>query len=117
MTIQSYFVLCVFIGTIIGLIKFQQRPSFIFGISLLILFVSNMVSTEQVLRSFSNQGLVTLILLLVCSLGLEKTRFLRVRTNMEIYWDYIFLSKDENEVIEMTKLNPESADYHICIFI
>jgi len=78
MTIESYFVLSVFIGTIIGLIKFQQRPAFVFGISLLILFVSNMVSTEQVLLSFSNQGLVTLILLLVCSLALEKTRFLRM---------------------------------------
>ncbi len=78
MTIESYFVLSVFIGTIIGLIKFQQRPGLIFGVALLILFVSSMVTTEQVLQSFANQGVVTLILLLVCSLALEKTRFLRM---------------------------------------
>ncbi|WP_435235698.1 SLC13 family permease [Psychromonas sp. PT13] len=78
MTAQSIFVLMVFVGTIIGLIKYQQRPSLVFGVTLLILYASNMVTTEQVLRSISNQGLVTLILLLLCSLALEKTHFLRV---------------------------------------
>jgi di/tricarboxylate transporter len=88
MNIESYFVLCVFVGTIVGLIKFQQRPAFIFGITLLILFVSNMVSTEQVVSSFSNQGLLTLILLLVCSLALEKTRFLRMIATKVIHKSY-----------------------------
>jgi len=88
MSIESYFVLFVFIGTIIGLIKFQQRPSLIFGITLLVLFVSSMVTTEQVLQSFSNQGVVTLILLLVCSLALEKTRFLRMIATKVIHKSY-----------------------------
>tara|TARA_R110001583_G_scaffold50929_3_gene158943 strand:- start:9235 stop:10962 length:1728 start_codon:yes stop_codon:yes gene_type:complete len=78
MTLQSYFVLAVFICTIIGLIKFQQRPSLIFGVALLTLFSTQMVSTDQVIKSLSNQGLLTLILLMLCSIALEKTRLLRL---------------------------------------
>jgi len=78
MTFQSYFVLAVFFLTIVGLIKYQQRPSLVFGIALLVLFVSEVVSTEQVIKSISNQGLLTLILLMLCSVALEKTRFLRL---------------------------------------
>jgi di/tricarboxylate transporter len=88
MTVQSIFVLLVFIGTIIGLIKYQQRPSLVFGVTLLILYASDMVTTEQVLRSISNQGLATLILLLLCSLALEKTHFLRVIATHIIHKSY-----------------------------
>ena len=78
MTIQSYFVLAVFISTIVGLIKYQQRPSLVFGIALLVLFSTQMVTSEQVIKSISNQGLLTLILLMLCSIALEKTRLLRL---------------------------------------
>jgi di/tricarboxylate transporter len=78
MILESYFVLAVFIGTIIGLIKFQQHPSAVFGVALLILFSTQMVSTDQVIKSLSNQGLLTLILLMLCSISLEKTRLLRL---------------------------------------
>jgi len=76
MTLQSYFVFSVFLSTIIGLIKYQQRPSLVFGIALLVLFSTDMVSTDQVIKSMSNQGLLTLILLMLCSIALEKTRLL-----------------------------------------
>ena len=66
MTLQSYFVLAVFIFTIIGLINFQQRPSFVFGVALLTLFSTQMVTTDQVIKSLSNEGLLTLILLMLC---------------------------------------------------
>jgi di/tricarboxylate transporter len=88
MTFQSIFVLLVFIGTIIGLIKYQQRPSLVFGVTLLILFASNVVTTEQVLKSISNQGLATLVLLLLCSLALEKTRLLRIVASYVIKKSY-----------------------------
>ncbi|XNT40088.1 SLC13 family permease [Pseudoalteromonas sp. KJ10-2] len=78
MTFQSYFVLAVFILTIIGLIKFQQRPSQVFGVALLTLFSTQMVTTDQVILSLSNQGLLTLIILMLCSIALEKTRLLRL---------------------------------------
>lgn len=39
-------------------------------------------------------------------------RKVRIRTNMEIYWDYIFSSKYEVDETKMTRKNPISADYH-----
>ncbi len=78
MTLHSYFVLAVFIFTIIGLIKFQERPSVVFGVALMTLFSTQMVTTDQVIKSLSNQGLLTLILLMLCSIALEKTRLLRL---------------------------------------
>lgn len=96
MTLQLYFVLAVFIFTIIGLIKFQQRPSLVFGIALLTLFSTQMVSTEQVIKSLSNQGLLTLIILMLCSIALEKTRLLRlvamkvIRPSYQATWARLF---------------------------
>lgn len=78
MTPNSYFVLLIFVGTIFGLIKFQNKPTIMFGVAMLVLYASDMVSTKQVLASMSNQGLATLILLMLCSSALEKTRLLRV---------------------------------------
>ncbi|MCK5370499.1 MAG: ASPIC/UnbV domain-containing protein, partial [Cyclobacteriaceae bacterium] len=43
---------------------------------------------------------------------LSSERKLRIRTNMEIYWDYIFFAKDEAIETELTNMHPESADYH-----
>ncbi len=43
---------------------------------------------------------------------LSNDRKVRIRTNMEIYWDYIFFANDEDINIEMTRMTPESADYH-----
>ncbi len=43
---------------------------------------------------------------------LSSERKLRIRTNMEIYWDYIFFAKDESLHITTTEMNPESADHH-----
>ncbi len=43
---------------------------------------------------------------------LSKERKVRIRTNMEIYWDYVFFAQDEDMDLTMTTMNPESADYH-----
>ncbi len=43
---------------------------------------------------------------------LSSQRKVRIRTNMEIYWDYIFFAKDAEVDIEMIEMNPETADYH-----
>lgn len=43
---------------------------------------------------------------------LSKERKVRIRTNMEIYWDYIFFAKDEVVETKMTKMFPVSADHH-----
>jgi hypothetical protein len=44
---------------------------------------------------------------------LSKERRVRIRTNMEIYWDEIFFSsKTKPEEIKSTRLKPSSADLH-----
>lgn len=96
MTLQSYFVLAVFVSTIVGLIKYQQRPSLVFGITLLVLFITDTVSSEQIIKSLSNEGLLTLILLMLCSIALEKTRLLRlvamkvIKTSYKATWARLF---------------------------
>ncbi|WP_210447108.1 SLC13 family permease [Vibrio crassostreae] len=84
----AFIVLFLFALTIIGLIKYQNAPEKVFGVLFVTLYTGDLVSTEQVLSSFSNQGLLTLILLMVCSLSLEKTKLLRVVTSHVIKQSY-----------------------------
>lgn len=71
-------VLAIFGVTLIGLIRFQRQPATVFAIVMLVLYATNLVNTEQLLSSISNPGLLTLTLLVLCSITLEKTRLLRV---------------------------------------
>ncbi|MCE0493793.1 SLC13 family permease [Vibrio salinus] len=74
---NSALTIIIFCLTILALIKFQNTPHIVFGVSLLVLITTKLVSTQQVLDSFSNIGLLTLIMLMTCSLALEKTTLLR----------------------------------------
>ncbi len=80
----------LFLMTILGLIRYQSHSDKVFGVLLLVLFTSSLVSTEQVIQSFSNKGLLTLILLMICSVALEKTKLLRIITNYVIGPNYRF---------------------------
>ncbi|GMQ47929.1 SLC13 family permease [Vibrio sp. 10N] len=82
-------VLIVFILTIAGLIRYQQRPAMVFGVAFMVLFASNAVSANDVLNSMSNQGLLTLVLLMLCSLALEKTRLLRLIATKVLHQSYL----------------------------
>ena len=84
----SSFILFLFVATIIGLIVYQSKPERVFGALFLILYTFEFVTTEQVLSSFSNQGLLTLVLLMLCSLALEKTKLLKLVTRHVIKPDY-----------------------------
>ncbi|WP_197465922.1 SLC13 family permease [Vibrio sp. HI00D65] len=81
-------VILLFLMTILGLIRYQSQSDKVFGVLLLVLFTSSLVSTEQVIQSFSNKGLLTLILLMICSVALEKTKLLRIITNYVIGPNY-----------------------------
>lgn len=81
-------VILLFLMTILGLIRYQSHSDKVFGVLLLVLFTSSLVSTEQVIQSFSNKGLLTLILLMICSVALEKTKLLRIITNYVIGSNY-----------------------------
>ncbi|MEZ9835150.1 SLC13 family permease [Vibrio breoganii] len=84
LTNPATLVLFLFAVTICGLIRFQAHSEKVFGSLLLVLFTSSLVSTEQVIASFSNKGLLTLMLLMICSVALEKTKLLRMITNYVI---------------------------------
>lgn len=77
MNIDTILVPIIFLFTILGLIKFQNRTSAVFGVTLLVLLATGTVTRDQLLTSIANPGLLTLILLILCSAAIEKTRFLR----------------------------------------
>ncbi|MCQ8822177.1 SLC13 family permease [Pseudoalteromonas agarivorans] len=88
MPLDAYLTLCIFALTILGLIVLQTRPVAVFGATLIALIACDLVSKEQFLTSIANPGLVTLILLVLCSLALEKTRLLRVIASKTIVDSY-----------------------------
>ncbi|MDF0535704.1 SLC13 family permease [Shewanella yunxiaonensis] len=88
MTLDAYLTLLLFAATIAGLIRFQTRPAMIFGGLLLCLVAFGLVNRQQILSGMANSGLVTLILLMLCSLALEKTRFLRLIATKVIVKSY-----------------------------
>jgi len=88
MSLDAYLTIGIFLTTIVGLIRFQSRPAVVFGVALLTLVGLNLVSKEQLLSSMSNPGLVTLVLLILCSFALEKTRLLRVIASKVIVNSY-----------------------------
>jgi len=88
MSLDAYLTIGIFLTTIVGLIRFQSRPAVVFGAALLTLVGLNLVSKEQLLSSMSNPGLVTLVLLILCSFALEKTRLLRVIASKVIVNSY-----------------------------
>lgn len=88
MSIDAYLTLFIFAATIISLIRFQTRSAAIFGVVLLALVLFKLVSKEQLLASIANPGLITLVLLILCSFALEKTRLLRVIASKVIVKSY-----------------------------
>ena len=88
MPLDAYLTLCIFALTILGLIVLQTRPVAVFGATLIALIACDLVSKDQFLTSIANPGLVTLILLVLCSLALEKTRLLRVIASKTIVNSY-----------------------------
>ncbi|BAJ01472.1 SLC13 family permease [Shewanella violacea] len=88
MSLDAYLTIGIFVATIAGLIRYQSRPAVVFGVALLVLVGLNLVSREQLLSSMSNPGLVTLVLLILCSFALEKTRLLRVIASKVIVSSY-----------------------------
>ena len=74
----SHLMLIVFVGTLLGLLKYQQSPERVFAVAAISCIGLGLVSTEQFFINGVNQGLMTLVLLIVCSFAIERTSFLRV---------------------------------------
>lgn len=78
MTLTQYDVITIFIATIIGLLKYPNKPAQVFGVGLSLFYILGIVTTEDILDNFSNPGLLTLMLLISTSYAIEKTGFIRL---------------------------------------
>ena len=76
-TTSQWLMIAIFIATFIGLVRFHRVPERVFSIAILATLITNMATTEQVLANAINPGLVTLLLLVLCSFALERTSLLR----------------------------------------
>ena len=81
MTIEQWLMIAVFIATFIGLLKYQQVPERIFSITVLTCLALSFVSVDDILVNAVNPGLVTLLLLVICSFSFERTSILRRLSN------------------------------------
>jgi len=81
MTIAQWLMIAVFIATFIGLLKYQQVPERVFSITVLSCLALSFVSVDDILANAVNPGLVTLILLVICSFSFERTSILRRLSN------------------------------------
>ncbi|MFA0813007.1 SLC13 family permease [Microbulbifer epialgicus] len=78
MTLPQLFIAGIF-ALVIGLLIFTRfRPSLVFASAAGACFLTGLVSVESALQKGTNPGLVTLVALLLVSVGLEKARWLRV---------------------------------------
>jgi di/tricarboxylate transporter len=77
MDINQYLVLAIFAGTILALVTTNERPSSIFAASLLALVFTQQLVIGDVINNFTNQGLITLVLLLLVSSAVDKTSLIK----------------------------------------
>jgi di/tricarboxylate transporter len=66
----------LFLWLIYGLVFTRWSAAWVFTLSMIACYLLGLVETEQVLQKASNPGLITLILLLLVSVGIEKLSWL-----------------------------------------
>jgi len=77
MVIMQWLMVVIFITTFAGLLKYQQVPERVFAGAMLTCLAVSFVSYQDILTNAVNPGLVTLILLVLCSFAIERTSVLR----------------------------------------
>lgn len=77
MTAMQWLMVMIFFTTFAGLFKYQRYPERVFAATSLACLAFSFVSSEQILANAVNPGLVTLILLVLCSFTFERTSVLR----------------------------------------
>jgi len=73
---QQGFVLAILLGIITCLLVTRIKPSFIFAGAAFIAFMGGMIDLASIANNFTNSSLLTLILLILASSALEKTRLI-----------------------------------------
>jgi di/tricarboxylate transporter len=77
MVAMQWLLIVIFIGTFVGLLKFQRSPERVFSAAMLTCLATSFVDTSHILNNAVNTGLVTLILLVLASFSFERTSVLR----------------------------------------
>lgn len=77
MTTSALALLALLAVLLLLLLRFSQHSAAVFGAMLMCLLAGGFVTTADVLRNSANEGLVTLVLLVLISFALEKTSLLR----------------------------------------
>ena len=77
MELNALFTLSVFVSTIGLLIFSNKNTSLIFSIATLLLLLTNQLTLTDVFHNLANPGLVTLVLLLLISVAIDKTGFIK----------------------------------------
>jgi len=77
MTATQWLMLLIFVATFVALIKYQRIPERVFAGTMLVCLGCSFVSYQDILHNAVNPGLVTLVLLVVCSFTFERTSVLR----------------------------------------
>ncbi len=77
MDFDSIITLLVFVGSIGSLILTNKNPSFVFSMATLVLLCFQQLSLKDVFHNLANQGLITLVLLLIISVAIDKTGFIK----------------------------------------
>lgn len=77
MTLDIWLMMVVFIATIIGLILVPDKAPKVFGSALLATFLLGFVNEAELVGSITNQGVLSLVLLLLASNAVEKTSVIR----------------------------------------
>ena len=67
----------IFCATLVALIRFPNKPESVFAMAMLTCLATSLVSSNDVLHNAVNPGLVTLLLLVLCSFAYERTSILR----------------------------------------
>jgi di/tricarboxylate transporter len=70
---QQGFVLAILLGIVTCLLTTRIKPSFIFAGAAFIAFIAGMIELGEVATNFTNSSLLTLVLLILASVALEKT--------------------------------------------
>ena len=73
MTTEMMAMVLIFISTIAALVKYSNYAVQIFCAAFSVTFLCGFISEEEVISSFSNSGLLILVMLLLASVAIEKT--------------------------------------------
>lgn len=67
----------IFFATLLALVRFPNIPERVFGSATLACLATSFISSNDILNNAVNPGLVTLLLLVLCSFAYERTSILR----------------------------------------